>query len=757
MATVAGAVTFRDELELIFPSAHWDTPGLGSLTVVQLFQVILFILLNLVYLRPHIKHATENRDGRRITYAVIADATGVPPDTVKSVFEALRDAPSTLHNGVCVLEDLCSAVDDAGAVLGRLAAEAASGYSHVRLAFARDYCYNPDCEGVKNGAPPKLHKDGTKTPVDVVTIDGILVGMQEGKECRTCKATYYPNHYTIDGGKTVRHHTGPGFTIDFHPFIRTQGNHYWGRDALNWVHHSKYFLGAADAKLAQIGNAWRLWRVFVRCLARHEVYEETRGQEDDRARIRREVELARHDLPHAQHECQEIGCGGCVPMHEMGLRDNQPLGQEVLVKPDIVVIDANTNLKFHVCAERECGNVPVDSKHRFCHEHRAFETVCAAWLETQGQYCMAPCAVLPSGGLSKCCSRHQSVEQKFLQAWYHRKRKTRPLAPLGPVAQNQPRAQGRAQAQAPTPEDEFEEKAAMNRLTRSYTHGTMVAARGCGIVLAYHKCKHGERIAPTVAMLQRLYPEDKAPDHVVYDRTCFVYRYMNGTNCVQGLVQEGYGEGRSTEELHAIVQKWRQVDWVVDRFHFAGHRESDEICRKHCNPYSVELPAFTRVLHKRSVDSSFSEDEKVAVMTMINASPLEVGFKCQVQVEEESGITHSAKGRRVFCVEGVSPSNPDGQLWEYQVLDQFNTEVCEQTFGLIEHFGDKMRLQEADNAEFYFQEMVTLHNNCKTSDLEQKNKSPTQLSDADAWVDASRSHETGCYRCARRHHTYRHG
>lgn len=99
----------------------------------------------------------------------------------------------------------------------------------------------------------------------------------------------------------------------------------------------------------------------------------------------------------------------------------------------------------------------------------------------------------------------------------------------------------------------------------------MVVATGCGVIVAYEKCKHGERIAPIVNTLSKTFKGFDKPDTVIYDRACFARAHL-------------HNEARASELAEALggmdcLREWREVNWVVDRFHFSGHSEADMHCR----------------------------------------------------------------------------------------------------------------------------------------------------------------------------------
>lgn len=87
----------------------------------------------------------------------------------------------------------------------------------------------------------------------------------------------------------------------------------------------------------------------------------------------------------------------------------------------------------------------------------------------------------------------------------------------------------------------------------------------------------------------------------------------------------------------------------------------------------------------------------------------------------------TARGRQLYLGETSVRTGNKG-VFCYTIADQFNTQVAEQSYSQIEGIGGIMRVMDAWNAEFYFQEMVTAHNERISQKLAADGKEPVPLS-----------------------------
>ncbi|EFJ44562.1 hypothetical protein VOLCADRAFT_95168 [Volvox carteri f. nagariensis] len=118
--------------------------------------------------------------------------------------------------------------------------------------------------------------------------------------------------------------------------------------------------------------------------------------------------------------------------------------------------------------------------------------------------------------------------------------------------------------------------------------------------------RDGERVLPVIETLNRLFPDEACPDHIVYDRGCFARAYVHNPDNRDRLVEVLGSE--------AALEKWKEVGFYVDRFHFTGHSKSDQACRDNCNPYSIHAPFLTCVLSKTRI-RDIAQDERPQVLS----------------------------------------------------------------------------------------------------------------------------------------------
>ncbi|KAI0755361.1 hypothetical protein C8Q80DRAFT_1217020 [Daedaleopsis nitida] len=89
----------------------------------------------------------------------------------------------------------------------------------------------------------------------------------------------------------------------------------------------------------------------------------------------------------------------------------------------------------------------------------------------------------------------------------------------------------------------------------------------CGMPIAWEKCYKSESSPQVLAFLNRVWPEQKAdqrPGFIVYDDACDLLRHVTTQN-----------PGDSWIET---------TKFIVDAWHYIGHKATDVLCRLWCNP-----------------------------------------------------------------------------------------------------------------------------------------------------------------------------
>lgn len=103
------------------------------------------------------------------------------------------------------------------------------------------------------------------------------------------------------------------------------------------------------------------------------------------------------------------------------------------------------------------------------------------------------------------------------------------------------------------------------RAARSYCIQILVWA--CGVPIAVTKFYSSESETQVKEFLESVWPDEDdhlRPDYIAYDRACFILRHL---------------------VRHYVASPWVHVTrWIVDAWHYIGHRVDDPICRSRCNP-----------------------------------------------------------------------------------------------------------------------------------------------------------------------------
>lgn len=89
----------------------------------------------------------------------------------------------------------------------------------------------------------------------------------------------------------------------------------------------------------------------------------------------------------------------------------------------------------------------------------------------------------------------------------------------------------------------------------------------CGHPLAADKFYVSESESQVYQFLKKVWPDDLAhlrPDYIAYDRACFLLRHLVTS--------------------HPDNTWTAATRFIVDAFHYIGHRAQDLLCRKRCNP-----------------------------------------------------------------------------------------------------------------------------------------------------------------------------
>ena len=98
----------------------------------------------------------------------------------------------------------------------------------------------------------------------------------------------------------------------------------------------------------------------------------------------------------------------------------------------------------------------------------------------------------------------------------------------------------------------------------------------CGVVIAWTKFDKAESPTNILKFLEKVFPtEESCPAYICIDKACQV---------VKTAISNGSWE------------KWSKTTrFIVDSYHYANHRVTDDLCRKYCNPAPIDGSAPTLV------------------------------------------------------------------------------------------------------------------------------------------------------------------
>ncbi|KAG8919089.1 hypothetical protein FRC02_001928 [Tulasnella sp. 418] len=262
-----------------------------------------------------------------------------------------------------------------------------------------------------------------------------------------------------------------------------------------------------------------------------------------------------------------------APQADMAVEDRQEVVQ-------MAVLDGIVT-GHRVCnapVDPRCRNAPVDFKSaRFCDEHRQFLRVCG----------LVGCD-RPAVHGTKACNipSHACFYQDWLKRFArssiqsvqrHMERRAET------VRQNQEGVIGGGNAAPlvpvelpplPTlPEDDPLMQRGNNTTRIQHTfqadrvYCVELISWACGMPIAFAKFYTSESESQVYQFLNSVWPEDEAhlrPQYAAYDRSCFLLRHI------------------ITSHLHST---WlRTTRFIVDVWHYIGHRADDVLCRTYCNP-----------------------------------------------------------------------------------------------------------------------------------------------------------------------------
>jgi hypothetical protein len=123
------------------------------------------------------------------------------------------------------------------------------------------------------------------------------------------------------------------------------------------------------------------------------------------------------------------------------------------------------------------------------------------------------------------------------------------------------------------------ERLSTNYFTPSRFYCVETICAPCGAVIAWTKFANAESPTNILGSLEAVYPTmESHPDYICIDKACQILR---------------------TSIANGSWETWKQTSrFIVDAYHYTGHRTTDSMCRKWCNPAPLDGSAPNLVVAK---------------------------------------------------------------------------------------------------------------------------------------------------------------
>lgn len=165
---------------------------------------------------------------------------------------------------------------------------------------------------------------------------------------------------------------------------------------------------------------------------------------------------------------------------------------------------------------------------------------------------------------TQACSHHQSEWQQFFNS--HTQRNLagfhRMIRQPGENQSWEPNTTRQAQP-------ETLQQLSRNYFTPARFYCVETICAPCGVVIAWAKFAKSESPTNIIHFLETVYPsEDSCPDYICIDKACLVL---------------------CTAINNGSWEFWKKTSrFIVDSYHYIGHRVEDYLCRKWCNPAPLD-------------------------------------------------------------------------------------------------------------------------------------------------------------------------
>ncbi|KAF7288632.1 hypothetical protein HMN09_01369100 [Mycena chlorophos] len=248
-------------------------------------------------------------------------------------------------------------------------------------------------------------------------------------------------------------------------------------------------------------------------------------------------------------------------IHQPAPADGEPRGYVRMM-----VMDGKT-ITHKICAHEPCRNPLANFKNgRFCRQHLGLKDVCG----------IVPCGrSVHSPGALTCDLQahidwHKHWDDRFHRLSYPGVRRVirrQHEAEESGAASNAhgPSLQVQLQALGETPGEKV-----VHTFKPKKIYCLQTAQWACGYPIAWGKCYGSESLPQVLGFLNRTWAAFPTfrPNYIVYDKACELLRHI--------VTQNPHDTWLST------------TAFIVDAWHYIGHRANDLLCRTRCNPAPLD-------------------------------------------------------------------------------------------------------------------------------------------------------------------------
>ncbi|KAL0061742.1 hypothetical protein AAF712_011415 [Marasmius tenuissimus] len=446
-------------------------------------------------------------------------------------------------------------------------------------------CLNQDCSYVQNQKNLKLQGVEERHGI-LYTLSGPVAVLVHHITCHGCGVVYHLNYYVVTDQSTdkkYRHYYSQKSLPDIiqvgdHQFVDT-------RVALNWRYSmvsawvsatncASIYTQSTDSRTFNPPAGWKfntrlqnehIYDSFkiISLLDYHDVHSSqlvilhdgAQSKRFDEAMREVNSEVRQYGQTELNHRCRK-----CV----------REFKQDGVTQEVFAVVCDGVTVGRPTCGVPHCDRDLNSPRESFCPDHQTQKDTCR----------IVGCAEPICSPGSKTCinQEHQEIERQYraaasaafqLKARYERTHEDH-------------RARG-AESDAATEELDtgmevvFEgttsagtKKKVRAQFGRTRTHNEQLIIAPCGMILSRATFHYSEGPSQVAEFTFNTFNGRRVPEHFIYDTNCILSQYVRGVNVPPH-----------------IRDFFAHIKLAVDVFHFkCKHKESDQYCQLHCNPYA---------------------------------------------------------------------------------------------------------------------------------------------------------------------------